>query len=192
MRKSTKIISVLLALSLLSSTSLFAKEIDDVSEFNSSIGVYTLAGVSAGIGLWGLQYQHWFNNRIGAAFDFSALYNSDLTDAPQNKMFVNFNAEFDYALYRFELSNDVASQLYLWALGGVEFKDKLVYEYTSEGYQEINTDSVLVNAVVGLGFAFDFTFYKHISVPVQIGFLGTFPNDTCFDFCLGTGLRYSF
>jgi len=51
---------------------------------------------------------------------------------------------------------------------------------------------LLADAMLGIGFGFDFMLFDHISIPLQFGFEGEFPNEISAGFCIGTGIRYRF
>ena len=66
------------------------------------------------------------------------------------------------------------------------------YKQWIESFNDVYKKETFYNdAVASLGFGFDFTFFGHLSIPVQFGFMGTFPDDPQVGFCGGIALRYT-
>lgn len=63
------------------------------------------------------------------------------------------------------------------------------YEYAEPESKKI--EKMHNNALASVGFGFDFIFFDHLSVPIQFGFMGTFPDDPQVGFCGGIALRYT-
>ena len=101
---------------------------------------------------------------------------------------MNFTVETDFTLYASEWKEKIASRLFAYALVGYTASIKRGYDYVNDVYKK---ETFYNDAVASLGFGFDFTFFGHLSIPVQFGFMGTFPQDTQIGFCGGIGLRYA-
>ena len=71
---------------------------------------------------------------------------------------------------------------------GYDARIARTYDYEND---KKKTETFVSNAIASAGFGFDFIFFDHLSVPVQFGFMGTFPNEPKVGFCGGIGVRYS-
>jgi len=172
-------IALFLVTVLFSCVSLYANPVDA----NSAVGVTAMGTTRAGV--YGLQYQHWFNNRFGMQTEGFAYYNPDSNE----ELNYLICGEFLIKLYETQLTERSASNLFVWILAGHRGYSEKEYDY--------NTGKTLYSgfcpdALAGVGFGFDIMFLNHISFPVQFGFLGEFPYDTSVGFSLGTGIRYRF
>lgn len=173
-------------------------------EYKNALGIYGLAPQSVG----GLQYQRWFNDRIGAQFQVFGVYEdvyhvSNKVGTYYPNYSISASAEFQINLFETAISEKTAVRLFGWGLAGYYGHNKLDYDYVEatgekdtesyvEGYS-IYTDSGLLNSVnLGIGFGFEFMFLNRISIPLEFGFAGSFLNDTGVSFSVGSGLRFRF
>lgn|SRR5574344_718873 len=185
MKKLGKVLMMMCILTSFGVVSAFANPIDS----DNAIGVFIMGTTESSV--YGLQYQHWFNDKIGMQMEGAAYYNPDVYYGKELQY--NISAEFQYKLYETALGERSATNLYAWLLAGHHgyIANESTYDagtgtnvYTSTGF--------CANAIVGLGFGFDIMFLNHISIPVQFGFMGEFPNDPTIGFAFGSGLRYRF
>ena len=152
-------------------------------ESKNAIGMYIL-GSSEAVG--GIQYERRFSDLVSTKFGVYAMYNDKDDWSPFD---CNFTVETDFTLYDTTWNDKISSRLFAYALAG--YKGGI--EYYRENYEE-ETPKIkrsYNNAVASLGFGFDFIFFDHLSVPVQFGFLGTFPDTPNVAFCGGIALRYT-
>ena len=72
---------------------------------------------------------------------------------------------------------------------GYDSRFERTYDYSKDPVDK--TEKFHNNALASVGFGFDFIFFGHLSVPVQFGFMGSFPDDPQVGFCGGIALRYA-
>ena len=154
-------------------------------ENKNAIGVYLLGAESA---VGGIQYERRFTDLISTKFGVYAMYDSYSTYQPFH---CNFSVETDFKLYETNWRDKVASRLFAYALAGYMADSEYSYDYSVENPESTKKLKKSNDAVASLGFGFDFIFFEHLSVPIQFGFMGTFPDDPQVGFCGGIGLRYS-
>ena len=169
----------------------------DPLDFKNAVGVFLLGNISTTPHVKGLQYQRWITNSIGFQTEGYVSYDSKVyTDLQQYDFSVS--GEFLVKLYETPHGYKFGSTLYAWALAGFHGFNKINYTYESDidgeyytpGY---NWDTGFKGDVMlGIGFGFDVMLFDHISIPLQFGFEGEFPNDISAGFCLGSGIRYKF
>ena len=161
-------------------TGLFANGLEN----KNAIGVYVI-GAENSVG--GIQYERRFSDLISTKIGVFAFYNDDTYSDPFN---ANLTVETDFTLYENQWRDKIASRLFAYALAGYDARYERSYDYSKDD-AGIKTEKMHNNAIASLGFGFDFIFFDHLSVPVQFGFMGTFPDDPQVGFCGGIGLRYS-
>ena len=174
-----KLILTLTTLFLLAG-SMFANGLEN----ENAIGMFII-GADQPVG--GLQYEHRFSNLFSTKMGVFAFYNNDAYADPYN---MNFTVETDFTLFENNWKDKICSRLFAYGLVGYAGKMERHYEYT-ESNGEKKSQQMHNNAVASAGFGFDFIFFDHLSVPIQFGFLGTFPDDPQVGFCAGIGIRYT-
>ena len=161
-------------------SSLFANGLEN----NNAIGMYVLGGDTS---VGGIQYERRFSDLISTKFGVFAFYNDDTYSDPFN---ASFTVETDFTLFENNWKDKICSRLFAYAMAGYVGVYERTWNYDApEGSQK--TEKMHNNALASLGFGFDFIFFDHLSVPIQFGFMGTFPDDTQVGFCGGIGLRYA-
>ena len=181
MKRSLKKIIIASILMTLFST-LFANGLDN----KNNIGMYFIGADNP---IVGLQYERRFTDIISEKFGLYAFYNENsYTTEP-----FNFNVTFETDFSLFETSHEykVGSRLFAYGMVGYDLSMHREYADYSNSKNKDNTEEWLHNALVSIGFGFDFIFFNHLSVPIQFGFMGNFPNNSKISFCGGTALRYS-
>ncbi len=168
---------------LTDSSSSETPRLNTFDEQRNAIGLYFLA---ADDGYAGLQYEHYFTKKIGLTVDGSAVYKSDETES--TPIDANVNLQFDISLFEYEAQKVFAYRVYAWFLGGARYKYFSGYSYETK----TQNPYWYINAVAGTGFGFEFILVRHISIPIQIGFIGEFPNGGSAGLTFGAGLRYRF
>src|SRR5574344_1278211 len=185
MKKLGKVLMMMCILTSFGVVSAFANPIDS----DNAIGVFIMGTTESSV--YGLQYQHWFNDKIGMQVEGAAYYNPDVYYGKELQY--NISAEFQYKLYETSLGERSATNLYAWLLAGHHAYIKRTSEYEAvTGTSTTTSSGYCPNAVCGLGFGFDIMFLNHISLPIEFGFLSEFPNDPSIDFAFGSGIRYRF
>lgn len=154
-------------------------------ENKNAIGIYVI-GAENPIG--GIQYERHFTDLISEKFGVYAFYNNN--DYTSNPFEFNVTAETDFKLYETNWKDKVASRLFAFAMLGYDIKIERETHY-AEPEGSYSEKKVINNALAAVGFGFDFIFFDHLSVPVQFGFMGTFPDTPNIGFCGGIALRYS-
>ncbi len=173
MKKITAVILIVLAFV----TPVFADETvaETESDTSAALGMYYIVGKFSMIGL---SYHQWFGNH---ALMVSAGIQSDQMSAL---------AEYQYCVFSASLTEKLNSRLYVWASGGVNFRNESVYAWEPD--TTLWQNEVHVNAVTALGIGMEFVWWRHLSVPVQFGYIAEFPYDFGMSFCFSSGVRYRF
>ncbi|MBO4508913.1 MAG: hypothetical protein J5747_09775 [Spirochaetaceae bacterium] len=143
------------------------------SDGRSSLGMYFMGGEFSMIGL---SYHQWMGNH---GIMISAGLDSRHTSAL---------VEYQYSIFSALLTETMNTRLYVWCAGGVNFRTDSIIDHTNTLWN----DETHINAVASLGVGVEFVWWKHISVPVQFGYVAEFPYDTEMSFCLASGVRYRF
>ncbi len=139
----------------------------------ASLGMYFCAGEFSMIGL---HYQQWFGNH-------GIMVSGGLT----GDVFCAV-AVYEYCVYSAKFTDILNSRLYLWILGGVDCVNEHNYISSTETYE----DDFYVNAVGSLGVGIEFVWWKHLSIPVQFGYVIEAPHKTKMSFSFASGIRYRF
>ena len=151
-------------------------------ENKNAIGVYVLGSEQA---VGGIQYERRFSDLISTKFGVFAFYNNDSYSDPFD---LNLTVETDFTLFENNWRDKICSRLFAYAMLGYIANIERGYDYVNAVQK---TEKFHNNAMASLGFGFDFIFFEHLSVPIQFGFQGTFPDDTQVGFCGGIALRYT-
>lgn len=154
------------------------------NDYHNAVGIFAITDFEENA-VGGIQFQKWVTDKIGFQIEGSIFYNADT----YKSFSANFNAEMQYKLFQTNMGEKNASVLYAWVLAGG--KGNSTDWYDESAGKRVNGET-LFNATLGLGFGFDFNFINHLSVPIQFGFMGTFPNTLAAGFAIGTGVRYRF
>lgn len=191
MKKLSKIFVTIFAVSVIAISSVFATPTD----MDNAVGVTFLGAVNSSYTA-GLQYQRWCTDKIGFQVQGYAFYEADSSDSLNYEMSAlnyEMSAQFLLKLYESTLGGANRTCLYAWTLVGHHgYEDSDSY-YDDATEKWVNTESVFYpNAQAGIGFGFDATLLNHLSVPIEFGFLGEFPNQAKCGFVFGSGIRYRF
>ena len=162
-------------------TGLFANGLEN----KNAIGIYVI-GSEESVG--GLQYERRFSDLVSTKFGVFAFYNEKSYSEPYN---MSFTVETDFTLFENNWKDKISSRLFAYGLVGYAGKLDHTWSYDELSEGSTKTDTIHNNAVLSAGFGFDFIFFDHLSVPVQFGFMGTFPDDPQVGFCGGIALRYT-
>ena len=176
-----KKIIITVAAFLMLTTGLFANGLEN----KNAIGMYILGSESA---VGGIQYERRFTDLLSTKFGAYAVYHNDSNYDPFN---CSFTVETDFKLYETNWRDKVASRLFAYALAGYMGSIVYEYDYTNENPDSTKKKVTSNDAVTSIGFGFDFIFFDHLSVPIQFGFMGTFPDNPNVAFCGGIALRYT-
>ena len=153
-------------------------------ENSNAIGMYVIGGDTS---VGGIQYERRFSDFFSTKVGVMAFYNNDTYSDPFN---ANVTVETDFTLYENNWRDKICSRLFAYSMVGYTGKLERTWNYDApEGSQK--KEKLHNNALASLGFGFDFIFFDHLSVPIQFGFMGTFPDDTQVGFCGGIGIRYA-
>lgn len=159
--------------------SLFANGLDN----NNAIGMYVIGGENA---VGGIQYERRFSDLFSTKFGVFAFYNDSGYSDPFN---ASFTVEGDFTLFENTWKDKISSRLFAYGMLGYTGTYERSYEYGEPESKKI--EKMHNNALASVGFGFDFIFFDHLSVPIQFGFMGTFPDDPQVGFCGGIALRYT-
>lgn len=165
-------------------TGLFANGLEN----QNAIGVFVLGTDDQTVG--GIQYERRFSDLFSTKLGVFAFYNDKTYSDPFS---MNVTLESDFTLFENNWKDKIGSRLFAYGMVGYIGRMERSYEYVdgSSSYQSKQIEKMHNNMTASLGFGFDFIFFEHLSVPIQFGFMGTFPDDPQLGFCGGVGLRYS-
>lgn len=180
MKKLKKFLVVLFATFSLASVKIFANPID----YNSSVGFHYMLG--SGFINYGLQYQHWFTDKIGLTTEGMIYYQTFYNNNPN--FAVNVNAEFDYMLFSSAFSTHTGMKLYAFLEAGYFGGFDNRYNLTTSNYDY----STFNNLITAVGFISEFDFFEHIAIPLKFGFGGTLPYESSLGFVFGSGIKFLF
>lgn len=159
--------------------SLFANGLDN----KNAIGMYVIGAENA---VGGIQYERRFSDLFSTKFGVFAFYNDSGYSDPFN---ASFTVEGDFTLFENTWKDKISSRLFAYGMLGYTGTYERSYEYAEPESKKI--EKMHNNALASVGFGFDFIFFDHLSVPIQFGFMGTFPDDPQVGFCGGIALRYT-
>ncbi len=163
---------------------LFANGLDN----RNAIGMYII-GAETPIG--GIQYERRFTDLFATKFGTYIYYSSpNNTDTPIE---CNFTVEPNFTLFETAWKDKVCSRLFAFGLLGYDYAKKNETHWDDTVYKRVVDSTKNQHSfIAGAGFGFDFTFFGHLSVPIEFGFMGTL-NDTepNVGFCAGIAVRYS-
>ena len=140
--------------------------------------------------LWGLQYQRWVTDRFALGVSGGIVaYDNEYTD----KYYCNYNVNItaNINIFNFEWGDRSGSRFGAFFLAGHRgfYGDVSEYKYSYNGPDKTG---YFPNVVFAAGLEIEFLVWQRISMPVQLGFSGEFPNFPTAGVCFGTGLRYVF
>lgn len=166
-----------------SCTKLVANPVD----YNNAVGFYCLGGEGINnYGVYGMQYQHWFNNVVGISAEGMVSY---LKDSYQ-PFFANVNVEADFQLFKAKVGEYAATRLYAFVEGGYHaYSEASLWDSTSQSYTNIK---IYNNLLMAVGLTFEYDFFEHISIPIKFGIGGELPNNFSAGMIVGTGIRFLF
>ncbi len=159
--------------------SLFANGLDN----QNAIGMYVLGGENS---VGGIQYERRFSDFFSTKVGVFAFYNDKSNSDPFN---ANVTVEGDFTLYENDWRDKISSRLFAYGMVGYVGVYERTWDYGEPESKKI--EKMHNNALASVGFGFDFIFFDHLSVPIQFGFMGTFPDDPQVGFCGGIALRYT-
>lgn len=166
-------------------------------ECKNAIGVYALISDS----VFGMQYQRWFTERFGVQFTGYGYFNSnpnifyveETSDTPEYSF--SIAVEPQIMLFETAISEKTAVRLFAWGLVGYHGYSEAEWISSSEsetGTGYYKNKGYFNNVNLGLGAGFEFMFLKRMSIPIEFGFVGAFPNDSYTTFTVGSGIRFRF
>lgn len=138
----------------------------------------------------GIQYQHWFD-KVGFSLTGSMYYDQNYDfgewDETSQQYVYDYHEKLDWKVLagtQFILcSYDIGKlnwSMYYWLDGGV-------------GARQVEPDEgSRFYLFAGTGIGCETVFWRHISVPLEIGYHGQFLNDGGFGICASTGIRFRF
>ena len=153
----------------------FAAESENISVPNKAIGFSYTSGTKEFMNM-GISYQQWFDNSLGFSGTIGGAFQKDSEIA----ITTLFDLQKKFLTNHFPKS-DITTILFGWFSGG----------YTYEWYKGDNEYSNSAYAA-GLGIGFDVIISNHISVPIKVGFMGSYGEKPLVDFTWGAGFCYRF
>lgn len=184
MKKSIKFLVILSAILGLGVANLSAHPL----EAKTAVGIYGMSTTETNnASAYGLELQQWFTPKLAVTVLGSAFYqDNEWYSRPFN---ANVSLQLTYSLIESQFGNHFGSRFFAYALGGYSGYGENVKSNDAKAENKIVYSH---NALVSLGFGFEFLMFDHLSIPLTFGFAGEFPNDPAAGFCLGAGVRYAF
>ena len=181
MKKNLKLfLSGILFLSL-SVLPLFADEKNSCEDWDlSSTALGTSVTFAPEHFIYGLNVQHWWN-AFGLDFTLGGNYSKNFDGSDESYICASFKPMLQ--VYKTDPSKTYMAKVYIWGLTAT------TGQILAEGKTVIKTP---FDAIFGFGFGTEIISWKHLSLPIEVGFAGGFPNDPAFGFCSSFGLRFRF
>lgn len=190
MKKITKLILSGVLLLTFTALPVFAQDADDDNWDQNSTALGTAVTSLPEHTIYGLNYQHWWNN-FGLDFTIGGQYNRGWYGNPDSYICAGIKPMFQ--VYSTDSANKHMAKVYIWGLAGVTGSIGTKNVYDNETGDLISTEMVTpFDANIGFGFGVEVICWRHLSIPIEVGFAGGFPNDPAFGFCGSTGLRFRF
>lgn len=169
----------------------FAQDSDNNNWDSNSTALGTAVTLLPEHTIYGLNYQHWWNN-FGLDWTIGGHYNKSWTGNPESYICAGIKPMFQ--VYNTDPSNKHMAKVYIWGLvGGTgSISSKNVYSDDPPYNLISSTPDNKFDVTAGFGFGVEVICWNHLSIPVEVGFAGGFPNDPAFGFCGSTGLRFRF
>lgn len=142
----------------------------------------------------GINYQRWLNDNFGLQVTVANEYVNNFKKNGE-EFFLNTDLELQIKIYEHKFKRvNLATTLYAWASAGLFTEDYYDINYIYIDDEEIETENQIKNTyiITGIGFGFDMTVYKNISIPFSIGYIASFSDEFLADFTVSTGFRYRF
>ncbi len=132
------------------------------------------------LGKWG------FNATLGGYLDPDNTFYSDYF------LYYAIYSTVQYRVYGHKFTDRLSSQLYTWfLLGHLGYMD-WVSSLSEDGVYSSSVGDYRADYLVGLGIGIEVIFSEHLSIPLDFGYVGEFPNDLLISFSFGSGIRYRF
>ena len=157
----------------------FAAESENISVPNNAIGFSYTSGTEEFMNM-GITYQQWFDNSLGFSCTIGGTFQKDSEIA----ITTLFDLQKKFLTNYFQKS-DITTILFGWISGGYTY-DKIEANYSD------HEDYLAYAYAAGLGIGFDIIVSNHISVPIKVGFMGSYGEKPLVDFTFGTGFCYRF
>lgn len=182
MNKKLKI-AVIFAIFGIQIAALNANPIDN----KTAVGVYYTSALNSDANAYGLEFEQWITPKVSLGIIGAAFYNRNSDYA------VNANLQVKYSLIEGDFNEHFSSRLYAYGIVGYTGWSSTTYDYLNFDYPQGESITTYYNDIfTSLGFGIDFILIDHLSLPINFGFAGRFPERISAGFCLGTGIRYSF
>ncbi|MCQ2585408.1 MAG: hypothetical protein MJ185_07450 [Treponema sp.] len=190
MKKSSKLIIAAFALILgISATATGKEKIEREWIFHdNACGAKVMGWNSSVNGVYGLNYQRWFENNIGLETTFGGSFNPDR----KWDNYLCVNGQLQYRIFQSSTDKPFVGQFYFWGMGGYILSQEYSTIYFVEDETEKNEERIVSNACAGLGIGAELVFWERISMPVEFGLCGDFPYKPNVGFAASTGIRFRF
>ncbi|MBS7261658.1 MAG: hypothetical protein KIG91_08405 [Treponema sp.] len=190
MKKSTRLIVAALVLFLGISASATAKEKTEKEWMfhDNACGAKAMGWNSSVNGVYGLNYQRWFENNIGLETTFGGSFNPDR----KWDNYLCVNGQLQYRIFQSQTDKPFVGQFYFWGMGGYILSHQVSTRYVIEEDKYEEEERIVSNACAGLGFGAEVVFWERISIPVEFGMCGDFPSSPNVGFSVSTGIRFRF
>jgi len=171
----------------------FAKEKEETTWDVNSTALGTSVTIIPEHPIYGLCVQHWWDN-FGIDFTAGGYYSKDWKGNPESSVCASLKPEFQ--VYKTDPTKKHMTKVYIWGLVGFtgSISTSTVYDGCSADgtYQTKEVTETPFDAVAGFGFGAELLFWRHLSIPLEVGFAGGFPSEPAFGFTGSCGLRFRF
>jgi len=138
---------------------------------------------------YGIHYHYSFG-RLGVSATLGGYYDPGNKLYSDQVLYYSIFSTLQYRVYGHTFSPGLSTQLYSWVLGGhigsIDWVEGPVGSYTSVH------GPYKADFVAGLGIGIELIFRGHLSIPLEFGYVGQFPNDKIVSFTFASGVRYRF
>lgn len=182
MKKITKLLLSGLVL-LAAAFPVFAEENSDWDCNSTALG--TSASFIPEHTIYGLNYQHWWDNfgldvTVGGYFNNSYSYSDS---------YLCVGVKPQFQVYKTDPSKKHMAKVYIWGLAGCTGQINNPYNY---GDSSTKKSEYVFDGIAGVGFGTEVICWNHLSLPIEVGLAGGIPNSPAFGFCSSFGLRFRF
>ena len=155
-------------------------------ENKTAVGVYGMGAMTnVDASTAGLEFEKWITPNFALGIIGSAFYN----DSSYQDFSANVSLQFKYSMINSDFGDHFGSRFYAYAVAG--YNGWSISKWDSDTYEYVATE-YFNDVFVSLGFGIEWLLIDHLSLPLNFGFAGRFPENPTAGFCMGTGIRYSF
>jgi len=188
MKKSARLFVTAMVLFLGITASVTASEKREWIFHDNACGAKFFTWNSSDNGIYGLNYQRWFENNVGLETTFGGSFNP----SERSDNYLCVNGQIQYRIFQSATDRPFVGQFYFWGMGGYICAQKTTWTYNYETNESDRKTKIINNACGGLGIGAEIVFWERISIPVEFGLCGDFPDVPNIGFSASSGIRFRF